>query len=214
MHPIQKNIYDSIVLERLINDSSIEVIKKNDDILRSQKLFDETYYSNDFPKIVLCGINPGKDGAGVTGVPFVDERTLDERLSDNNIKTNKTEPSAQFFNKIVDHFGAETFYKYFYVTNISWFGFTKNGNNFNYYKLSDSAQEYISKAFMCEMTLINPTTIVPLGEQVEKSLTRVFSDSMIKVENRLMHPRGCVSGTKRKAQCLNDYINLLESYME
>jgi hypothetical protein len=132
MHPIQKQLYDLDKLRSLIDNPDIEIIEKDEDdgdALKNQILFDEKYYHEGFPKIVLCGINPGRKGAGVTGVPFVDMATLAERLPDNKISFNgdddPTEPSAKFFNKIIDdHFGVDKFYKHFYVTNFSWVGFT------------------------------------------------------------------------------------------
>jgi len=212
MHPIQKKLYDLEELRLLINDPSIEIIEKDQKVINIQKLFDETYYSDGFPKIVLCGINPGRKGAGIVGVPFVDPITLDKRLPDNNIIFDrKQESSAQFFNKIVDYFGANFFYKHFYVTNISWFGFTKYGININYYDLQHQAQECIYKNFKREIISFNPTTIIPLGEKVEKSLTKIFNKSEIKIESRLNHPSWCKIG--REDECKTKYIELLGSYV-
>ena len=156
MHPIQKQLYDLDKLRSLIDNPDIEIIEKDEDdgdALKNQILFDEKYYHEGFPKIVLCGINPGRKGAGITGIPFIDPPTLAKRLPDNNIKgkndDDPTEPSAKFFNKIIDdHFGVDKFYKHFYVTNFSWFGFIKkDGTNCNYFKLPTQAQKYIEKVF-------------------------------------------------------------------
>ena len=224
MRPIQEQLYDFDELKSIINDSDIEIIKKESDALKNQALFDEKYYHENFPKIDLCGINPGIKGAGVTGVPFVDMTTLSERLPDNNItfEGKGAEPSAQFFNEIVDHseFGDKKFYKHFYVTNFSWVGFAKKSNNstkiinHNYHKLNLEAQQYISSAFMREMALINPTVIIPLGMEVEKSLKKLFNNSKIKIEDMLTHPSRCMMGKiKRKPKCISDYINRLQSYI-
>lgn len=234
MHPIQKQLYDLDKLRSLIDNPDIEIIEKDEDdgdALKNQILFDEKYYHEGFPKIVLCGINPGRKGAGVTGVPFVDMATLAERLPDNKISFNGSgkEQSAQYFNEIVNHeeFGAKKFYKHFYVTNFSWVGFTKKSNNstkiinHNYHKLNPEAQQYISNAFMREMTLVNPTTIIPLGEKVEESLNELFNNSEIKIESRLNHPYHCSIGNDKppsrgnfsNPKCQPDYIELLKSYV-
>jgi len=214
MRLIQKSFYDLDKLNFLIDDPNIEIIKNNNNY---QELFNEKYYSKGFPKIVLCGINPGKLGAGKTGIPFVDPYTLAERLPDEDIpfEGKGVESSATLFNKIVDKFdGADFFYKNFYVTNFSQFGFVnKNGNNLNYYKLSDQAQDYISENFRREMEQINATTIIPMGKEVEKSLKGLFKNSKIKIENRLIHPSG-VRSEERKVKFLDDYYNLLEPYTE
>ncbi|MBV6655114.1 MAG: DUF4918 family protein, partial [Mameliella sp.] len=36
------------------------------------------YYSDDRPRVAIFGINPGRFGAGVTGVPFTDPIRLEE----------------------------------------------------------------------------------------------------------------------------------------
>ena len=73
---------------------------------------------------VICGINPGRNGAGKTGVPFLDFNSLSQLLP--NLKKEDSERSSQFFFEIVEHFGAKKFYETFYVTNISWLGFIKD----------------------------------------------------------------------------------------
>jgi hypothetical protein len=217
MHPIQKQLYDLDKLRSLIDNPDIEIIRKNDDALKNQILFDETYYHEGFPKIVLCGINPGRLGAGITGIPFVDPPTLAKRLPDNNIK-GEEENSAKFFNEIIDdHFGVDKFYKHFYVTNFSWVGFTEKINDFkkinlDYWKLPTQAKKYIEKAFKREMTLVNPTKIIPLGVKVEESLNRIFINSEIEIEKRLMHPSACVP-KKRRDKCNKDYPERLKSYI-
>ena len=34
--------------------------------------FWDTYYGAGVPRVVLCGLNPGRFGAGQTGIPFMD----------------------------------------------------------------------------------------------------------------------------------------------
>jgi hypothetical protein len=220
MHPIQKQLYDLDKLRSLIDNPDIEIIEKDEDALKNQILFDGKYYHEGFPKIVLCGINPGRKGAGITGIPFIDPPTLAKRLPDNNIK-GKKENSAEFFNEIIDCFGVDKFYKHFYVTNFSWFGFIKkDGTNCNYFKLPTQAQKYIEKVFKREMTLVNPTTIIPLSEDVEISLNKLFSETEIKIESRLNHPYHCSIGNSKLSRgnfynpkCQPDYIELLKSYV-
>ena len=193
MHPIQKQLYDLDKLRSLIDNSDIEIIKKKGGTLKNQILFDEKYYHEGFPKIVLCGINPGRKGAGVTGVPFVDMATLAKRLPDANISFSGkgTEKSAQYFNEIVNHkeFGVKKFYKKFYVTNLSWVGFTKDNINYNYYDIkSKKAKEYIYEAFINEMKVIKPDVIIPIGAKVKKTLDNLSFDSNITIAKAVTHP--------------------------
>lgn len=75
------------------------------------------YYGNELPREVICGLNPGRLGAGLTGVPFTDFQTLSRWLP--GIDRRDSEPSAQFFAKVAEAVGVEAFFRRFYVTNIS-----------------------------------------------------------------------------------------------
>ena len=56
------------------------------------KQFNEKYYTEGYPKTVLCGINPGKNGAGKTGVPFLDFNSLSKLMD--GVEHADTERSA------------------------------------------------------------------------------------------------------------------------
>ena len=47
---------------------------------RATKQFYHRYYADEKPRIAILGINPGRFGAGVTGVPFTDPVTLGIRV--------------------------------------------------------------------------------------------------------------------------------------
>ncbi|WP_226376942.1 uracil-DNA glycosylase family protein [Oceanobacillus halotolerans] len=65
--------------------------------------FFKQVYSELQPRIVLCGINPGRYGAGKTGVPFLDYLSLSEFFQ--NIKSTDHERSAQFVYKVIQTYG-------------------------------------------------------------------------------------------------------------
>lgn len=44
--------------------------------------FHKKYVEPNSPKIVICGINPGWNGAGLTGIPFIDFASLSKMLQD------------------------------------------------------------------------------------------------------------------------------------
>ena len=104
------------------------------DTLSSMEAFYQQYYADDNPRIFLFGINPGRFGAGITGVPFTDPIRLEEICGINNGFHKKAELSSIFvYEFIAAYGGAEAFYKQFYITSVSPLGFTKNGKNWNYY---------------------------------------------------------------------------------
>ena len=50
--------------------------KGNDEIIAVSSLFYRTFYNDHKKRHLILGINPGRFGAGVTGVPFTDTKRL------------------------------------------------------------------------------------------------------------------------------------------
>lgn len=163
-----------------------------------EKYYDK-YVDFDSDKIVLCGLNPGRFGAGLTGVPFIDFKSLSKMLS--NIKKDDGESSAQFFFELVKKFGIEKFYKICYVTNISKFGYSKKSSakNVNYPKLPNSAQDWLFKRFIEEMNLIKPKVIIPLSDDVAKTLKVLTQAQQLdyKIAPKLNHPAWVMTYKKK-----------------
>lgn len=203
---LEKEYIDSGIIKSLLKNENIDIL---DDFLNNfsniQKFYNE-YYSSGIPKIVLCGINPGKNGAGKTGIPFTDFRSASKLID--GINKNDFEKSASFFNEIVDYFGANEFYKKFYVTNISWLGYKKNGNNLNYYDLPLDVKNIIYNIFKKEMNLVQPKYIISLSEEVNNTLNEIIDDKTININYRLPHPNWC-SFPSRIQKSKEKYINLL-----
>lgn len=157
--------------------------------------FYKQVYSNIHPRIVLCGINPGRFGAGKTGVPFLDYLSLSEFFPD--IKSTNRENSAQFVYKVIESYGKERFFNDVYLTNFSWFGFQKKSNNqwknVNYFELPQNIQSVIAESFLEEMEILQPQYIIPLSEKVEESLMGLKRSGRLDYEimPRLKHPYYC-----------------------
>lgn len=97
--------------------------------------FYRKYYNDNRRRIFLMGINPGRHGAGVTGVCFTDGLRMERDLGiPNPFPKNQTELSASFiFDVIKAYGGPERFYGDFYVTAVCPLGFVRHGRNLNYY---------------------------------------------------------------------------------
>jgi hypothetical protein len=96
--------------------------------------FHRKYYSDDKPRTLMLGINPGRLGAGSTGLPFTDTKRCESDLGIpvNGLRTH--EPSSDFFYRMIRAAGgAEAFYSKFYVHAVCPLGFVKDGVNLNYY---------------------------------------------------------------------------------
>ncbi|MEM9024018.1 MAG: uracil-DNA glycosylase family protein, partial [Bacteroidota bacterium] len=112
-------------------------------IARVTAQFYGKYYADARQRFVILGINPGRLGAGQTGVPFTDTKRL---LSDCGIEVTEIschEPSSVFVYEVVRAFGgAAAFYRDFYIHSICPLGFVKRNNkgrdvNYNYYDQKD-----------------------------------------------------------------------------
>ena len=112
------------------------------------------YYSDTNARIFLLGINPGRFGGGITGIPFTDPLQL-TRLSIRHSFTPKAELSSTFIYDMIEEFGGmPEFGKSFFLTAICPVGFTRNGKNFNYYDdvmLQRAAQPWISHTMKTQL---------------------------------------------------------------
>jgi hypothetical protein len=109
--------------------------------------FYRKYYADSNPRIFIFGINPGRFGAGMTGVPFTDPIRLQQTCGIENDLPKKQELSSVFIYKIIERWGgADSFYDAFFFAAVSPVGFVRDGKNFNYYddtRLLRSLQPFI-----------------------------------------------------------------------
>ena len=101
---------------------------------RCMREFFMKYFSDTRMRTLLLGINPGRFGAGITGVPFTDPIRLDEICGVENTFKKRQELSSLFVYDFIGALGGpEVFYSKFYITSICPLGFLKEGKNYNYY---------------------------------------------------------------------------------
>lgn len=108
--------------------------------------FYQKYYRDDKPRWLILGINPGRFGAGLTGIPFTDTKRLWSVCGIAYEGKTTHEPSSVFVYEMIRAFGgAEAFYGKFYINSICPLGFTKidekgKEKNYNYYDNKDLLQ--------------------------------------------------------------------------
>lgn len=197
-------------LTQLLNGDDISVLREFEDNIFIAKRFVKAYCSSQRPSVVLCGINPGRLGAGKTGIPFLDFASLSKLLAD--IDRRDSERSAQFFFEVIEHFGAKAFYSAFHVTNISSVGFERAGSNVNYYDLPERALKYVHAAFDEEIKAVQPTAIISLAGSVHNTVKQLFSTSSIDISTCLPHPNYCAFPSQRD-RCKARYFEVLSQYV-
>lgn len=128
--------------------------KESKEAMKISQAFYRKYYSDDKQRHIILGINPGRFGAGLTGIPFTDPKRL---VSECGISYNGPvthEPSSVFiYDMIKAYGGAEKFYGDFYINSPCPLGFTAvdvkgKEKNYNYY----DSKELVTavKGFMIE----------------------------------------------------------------
>jgi hypothetical protein len=110
----------------------------NPGVLHWTEDFYRRFYSDNKERRLILGINPGRLGAGQTGVPFTDPKRLYEYFKLGSSDHLTHEASSAFVYRMIDAYGGvETFYKHYLVSSICPLGFVSMKNkrelNFNYY---------------------------------------------------------------------------------
>jgi len=117
-------------------DNGIEIMNpyQEPDTWELASQFYKKFYSDTHPRAFIFGINPGRHGAGLTGVPFTDPIRLAEECGIPNHMKKKAELSANFVYAVIHAYGGvQAFYHDFFITGISPLGYTRHGKNLNYY---------------------------------------------------------------------------------
>jgi Domain of unknown function (DUF4918) len=128
--------------------SVLNPFRDNPEILQTAAAFYTRFYNDHHQRHLILGINPGRLGAGATGVPFTDTKRLREvcGIAVNSVSTH--EPSSVFiYDMIAAYGGPERFYSRFYINSVCPLGFTATNAagkevNYNYYD-SPSLQQAV-----------------------------------------------------------------------
>lgn len=98
--------------------------------------FFEKYYGDHKHRKLILGINPGRLGAGLTGISFTDPLRLEGICGIKNHFVKKPELSSEFVFKVIKQFGGpEAFFGKFFISSLSPLGFIMRAKNINYYDL-------------------------------------------------------------------------------
>ena len=126
--------------------------KENPNILPISSAFYKKYYDDNQQRHLILGINPGRFGAGVTGVPFTDSHRFKKECALPFSGKDTYEPSSVYVYDMIAAFGGATaFYQHFYINSVCPLGFTalKEGGkevNYNYYDskaLTDAVYDFM-----------------------------------------------------------------------
>ena len=179
--------------------------------------FYRKFYGDRHERYLIVGINPGRYGAGITGIPFTDPVKLESLLSIPNNLQKKPELSAEFIHRMIAAFGGyERFFSLFFINSVSPLGFVRDGKNLNYYdtpSLKKALDPFIRKSMKDLINLgVNREVAFCLGEGANyKHLVSLNSEENWFTQIiPLAHPRFIMQYRRKHVeQYIDDYIQKL-----
>jgi hypothetical protein len=150
--------YDALhIAEQL--PGGVEIINpyKQEEVKKVCRSFYTKYYNDNHGRHMILGINPGRFGAGITGIPFTDPQKLETECGIPNSFNKRAEFSSEFIYLLINAMGGTShFYKHYYIGATSPLGFLKDGKNHNYYdspELFRALKPFITKSLVEQIGL-------------------------------------------------------------
>lgn len=142
--------------------SAMNPFRENTLALRIADAFYDKYYNDNQQRHFIIGINPGRFGAALSGVPFTDFKRLEQYCGISAEGQRAHEPSSEFVYAMITGMGSVgEFYSRFYINSVSPLGFAilkEKGRqvNYNYYDdpaLFDAVRPFIVKSIRQQIDL-------------------------------------------------------------
>ncbi len=179
--------------------------------------FYQKFYGDQKKRHLILGINPGRYGAGITGIPFTDPIKLEEIFGIANTLPKKPELSAEFIHMMIAAFGGyDAFFSRFFINSVSPLGFMLEGKNLNYYdtpRLKTALTPFVKRSITAMLNLgTYRDAVFCLGEGENYKFLRQLNakeqwfDEVIP----LAHPRFIMQyRRKHLQQYIDDYLSKL-----
>lgn len=108
--------------------------QQNGHVMEVAQTFFELYYNDSNERKLLLGINPGRFGAGATGINFTAAKQLTQFCNISHGLKMQSELSAEFIYEVINTYGGpQLFFSRFFIGAVCPLGFVKEGKNINYY---------------------------------------------------------------------------------
>lgn len=192
---------------------------KDECVVNIHHEFCSRYYRGRGKRVGIFGINPGRLGAGITGIPFTDPRNLKHACGIDMLGVESGELSSEFIYSVIESMGdVKTFYHKFYIGSVCPLGLLSNGRNANYYdspSLSKHLRPWIAKCMESQISMgLRRDAVVVLGTGKNALFFSRLNDEFSFFEKVfvLEHPRYIMQyKRKQKLSFQNNYKDLLES---
>jgi len=181
-------------------------------VLGHVRAFLDKYFDDSRPRTLILGINPGRFGAGITGVTFTDPVALADFCGIDTHLPRKRELSSVFVFDVIARLGGPAeFYRRFFLTAVCPLGFTREGRNLNYYddrRLATAVTPLIVSSIRQQIAMGGRTDrAIILGKGANYAFIRAlneqygFFDELIPLD----HPRPIMQYRRKR---LGEYLDL------
>lgn len=196
--------------------------RDNPEVLKISSRFYNKFYNDGNPRKMIVGINPGRLGAGQTGIPFTDSKRLAEVCGIDIESVQTHEPSSVFVYEVIKSYGGpEKFYNDFYINSVCPLGFLEknsrgnwvNCNYYDYPELFDAVKDFCVQSLKTQISFgIDTSVCYVLGKKNAKFFEilnkehHLFNDVV-----QLYHPRYIIQyKSKNMFDFVNNFIEKLE----
>jgi hypothetical protein len=201
--------------------AGIEVLfpQKDKQVKELVEKFFKKYFDNDHPRSLMLGINPGRYGAGITGVNFTAPKQLKEYCGIEHHFKSSTELSAEFIYEMIESYGGvKEFYQYWFIGAVCPLGFieSSSGKNINYYddkKLAEAVTPFIVDCINKQVNMgFNTEKCICIGGEKNFKFLSVLNNEhkWFREIIPLPHPRFILQyRRKQKDKFIHQYLSAL-----
>ncbi len=218
--------YQSLNLENSQLPAGVEVMnpyqEAGEEVPQVISQFYHKFYNDNQNRGLILGINPGRMGAGLTGIPFTDSYRLEEHCGI-PFPGQTRETSSLFVYDVIEAYGgAQKFYHDWFIGAVSPLGFIhKNakGNwvNYNYYdnkELEKAVRPFIVENLRRQREICGmPGHCIVLGTGKNFQYLKRLNEK-VKLFDRitpLEHPRYIMQyKLKKKAEYCDKFLGILQ----
>lgn len=188
----------------------------NTEVKRVLRAFCDIFYSDEKERVLMLGINPGRFGAGITGVPFTDPVALETDCGISNKLDKRRELSSAFIHEMIKTIGGpRVFYQKVLLSSVCPLGFLHGTKNCNYYDapmLIKKSNDLIRESLRRHMKMnVRRDKVIILGKKNASFLLGLDSFSNVFKEIIVLdHPRFIMQyRTQLKSDYIREYIQAI-----
>ncbi|MDD2196762.1 MAG: SMUG2 DNA glycosylase family protein [Bacteroidales bacterium] len=196
----------------------INPFQDNPETMEVMQQFYHKFYNDSNRRRFIIGINPGRHGAGVTGVPFTDTKRLESVCGIKMQSAHTHEVSSVFvYDLIAEYGGAKEFYKQFYINSpfpLAIIRQTKESKwvNANYYDdpvLFETVKDYMIASLKTQISLgLDTSEVYVLGKKNATFIQKLNKEAKLFDSLKILeHPRYIQQyKSKEKREYIDKYI--------